>query len=126
MKRFIVSLVILGIVLGISLGGARFVTSTYEQIDQNLSKSLKFMDKGEYKEAKRLCAEAEKIYSKREHFLAAFVNHGILDEIGESVSSVAPLADKESIPEFKSSCSQAKTALRHMRNDHVFILGNLF
>ncbi len=126
MKRFIISLVILGLVLGLSLYGTRFVTSTYEQIDDALTQGEELMDKGSYDKAKEHCSKAEKIFEKREPFLAAFVNHSILDEIGERVASVSPLADKESIPEFKSNCSEAKIALRHMRNDHVFILGNLF
>lgn len=112
--------------MGVNFFGARYVTSTYENLDNLLSDSLKLMETGNCDKAKEQAEKAEKLFAKREPMLSAFVNHGILDDIGTDLASVAPLANEDSQPEFKSNCNAAKISLRHMRNDHIFMLGNLF
>lgn len=126
MKRLIVSFLLLGAVLLLSFFGIRFVTSGYEKITEELVLGEECMKNEDFEAAKAHCERAEELYMRREQYMAAFVNHGILDEIGQTLSGVAPLANKDSIPEFFSLCSEAKTALTHLRNDHIFLIGNLF
>ncbi|MBQ1187172.1 MAG: DUF4363 family protein [Clostridia bacterium] len=126
MKRLIASAVILSLVLALCFFGVRYATNAYEIITDELSLGEEYMKKGEFGKAKKHCEKAEKLYTEREQFMAAFVNHGILDEIGQTIAGVAPLADKDTVPEFLSLCSEAKIALTHLRNDHIFLIGNLF
>lgn len=126
MKRLLVSVILLGAVLLLCAFGISFVTDGYEKITEELTQGEKCMQNGDFEAAKKHCEKAEKLYVEREQFMAAFVNHGILDEIGQTLSGVAPLADKDSIPEFFSLSAEAKTTLAHLRNDHIFIIGNLF
>ena len=126
MKRLIASLALLGAVLFICWCGINYVTTGYEKITEELTLGEKYMEKGDFESAKKHCERAEKLYTDREQYMSAFVNHGILDEIGQALSAVAPLADKDSIPEFYSMSAEAKTALTHLRNDHIFMIGNLF
>ena len=126
MKRLIAALLLFGGVLVICGVGIGFVTSNYEKITLELTEGERCMEAGDFENAKAHCERAEEIYMKSEQYMSAFVNHGILDEIGQALSGVAPLADKDSIPEFFSLCSEAKTALAHLRNDHIFLIGNLF
>lgn len=126
MKRLLVSAIILGAVLFVCFLGVRFATDSYEKITEQLTLGERCVENGEYAKGKAYCEQAEKLYTEREQLMAAFVNHGILDEIGQALAGVAPLADKDSVPEFLSLCSEAKVALTHIRNDHIFIIGNLF
>ena len=126
MKRLIVSAILLGAVLLVCAFGIHFVTMGYEEITNELNLGEEYARKGEFEAAKKHCEKAEKLYTEKEQYMAAFVNHGILDEIGQSLSAVAPLSDKDSIPEFFSMSAEAKTALAHLRNDHIFLIGNLF
>ena len=126
MKRLIVSVILLGAVLVVCWCGINFVMVGYEKITEELTLGEEYMEKGNFEEAKKHCEKAEKLYTDREQYMAAFINHGTLDEIGQALSAVAPLADKDSIPEFFSMSAEAKTALAHLRNDHIFMIGNLF
>ena len=126
MKRLIVSLLLLGTVLFICYSGMNFVNDTYDKVIDELILGEEYVKKEDYNTARQHIKKAEKLYASREQFLAAFVNHGILDEIGQAISGVAPLAEKDSLPEFFSSFDEAKTALKHLRNDHIFLIGNLF
>ena len=126
MKRLIVSVILLGAVLVVCWCGISFVTAGYEKITEELKLGEEYVKIGDFEEAKKHCEEAEKLYVSKEQYMAAFVNHGILDEIGQALSAVAPLADKDSMPEFFSMSAEAKTALAHLRNDHIFMIGNLF
>lgn len=126
MKRLVLSLVLLGAVLLVCYYGVSFVTSTYKEITNQLDLGTEYAKNENFKAAREHIKKAEKLYTSREQFMAAFVNHGILDEIGQTISGVAPLANKDSLPEFFSLMSEAKTALAHLRNDHIFLIGNLF
>lgn len=126
MKRLIISFALLSSVLGVCYFGVKFVESTYEKINSELTSSEKCMEAGDFEGARKAAEKAEKIYEKREQQMAAFVNHGILDEVGVRLSAVVDFANKESREEFFSHAAQAKTALTHLRNDHKFLMGNLF
>lgn len=126
MKRLMISLALLLGVLALSCYGTGYVTSTYEDIVRELSRGEELMQSGEYEAAREHCSRAEKIYEDNEQYLAAFLNHGLLDDIGVSLAAVPPLANEESLPEFFSRCKEAEISLRHIRNDNKFLIGNLF
>ncbi len=126
MKRLIVSLVLFAAVLGVCVFGVRFVKQSYEKINSELICSEQCAKNGDFSGAAKAAKRAEEIYTKREQALAAFIKHDILDEVGVCLAAAAPLAEKESKQEFLSAVSQAKVALTHIRNDHKFLLGNLF
>lgn len=126
MKRLIISLILLGAVLGLSYYGIDFVGKNYEKISEELTLGEELMQAGDYEAAKQHCEKAEKLYESTEQYMAAFVNHSILDDIGARIAAVAPLAREDTVGEFLSHCEEAKIALKHLRNDHAFLIGNLF
>ncbi len=126
MKRLVISLILLAVVLSVCYYGIGFVNSNYEKISQELERGTEMMEQGDFEAAKKHCEKAEEIYGENEQYMAAFINHSLLDDIGVCLAAVAPLADKESVPEFFSQCEEAKISLRHIRNDHKFLIGNLF
>lgn len=126
MKRLIVSLILFAAVIAICFLGVRYVRASYEKINSELIRSEQCAKREDFKGAKEAAVLAEEIYTKREQTLAAFIKHDILDEVGVCLAAVPPLAEKESREEFLSSLAEAKVALTHIRNDHKFLLGNLF
>lgn len=126
MKRFIISILLFISVVIVCLRGSVMVNSGYKKICSELDSAEQFMAKGDFESAKRCAEKAEKIYREKEQFLAAFVSHGVLDEVGVQLAAVAPFAEKESREEFMSHAAQARVALTHLHNDHRFMLGNLF
>lgn len=69
---------------------------------------------------------AETTYAKREKLLSAFVNRGVLNEIGISLASLSPMADSDSGPEFLSRLSEARISIEHLKNDQSPSTQSLF
>ena len=126
MKRFAVSALLLGAVVALCLWGTHFVYRNYEKITEEINLGEELAKIGEYDKAKEHLLNAEELYVENEQYMAAFVNHNVLDEIGQAISAVPPLAHWETENEMLSALSEAKTALEHLRNDHIFLIGNLF
>ena len=126
MKRLIASALLLGAVIALCFFGTGYVTDKYEKITEEINLGERYANEGDFERAKAHLLKAEKIYVESEQYMAAFVNHSLLDDIGQSIAAVAPLADKDSENEMLSALYEAKTALDHLRNDHIFLLGNLF
>lgn len=91
-----------------------------------MDRAKSYAEKGNFKEAARLCEKAEKTYAKREKLLSAFVNRGDLNEIGISIASLSPMADKDSGPEFLSRLSEARISIEHLKNDQSPSTQSLF
>lgn len=126
MKRLLVAAVLLGAVIAICLFGTSFVRENHKKITEEINLGEEYAKEGNFEKAKEHLLKAEELYVKSEQYMAAFVNHSTLDEIGQAISAVPPLADKDSENEMLSALSEARTALAHLRNDHIFLLGNLF
>ena len=104
----------------------QFVYKNYEKITEEINLGEELAKNGDFERAKEHFLRAESLYVECEQYMAAFVNHGILDDIGQVMSAVAPLSDKDSENEMMSALYEAKTALEHLRNDHKFLIGNFF
>lgn len=126
MKRLIAGVVLFGAVLLLCGFGVWFSLNNYEKITEDLNLGEEFAKQGEFDKAKECFLRAEEMYISKEQYMAAFVNHETLDEIGKALSAVAPLAEKDSENEMMAALYEAKTALTHLRNDHKFLIGNLF
>ena len=96
MKRLIVAAVLLGAVIFLCMFGTAFVKDKYEKITEEINLGEEYAAKGEFEVAKDHFLKAEKIYIDSEQYMAAFVNHSLLDDIGQTLSAVAPLSDKDS------------------------------
>lgn len=126
MKRLLVAAALLSAVIVICLFGTNFVRENHKKITEEINLGEEYAKEGNFEKAKEHLLKAEALYVKSEQYMAAFVNHATLDEIGQAISAVPPLADKDSENEMLSALSEARTALAHLRNDHIFLLGNLF
>lgn len=125
MKRLIISVVLLTVVITVSIVGLLYINSNYEKICDLISKGEESVVSGDTIKAGEYIKEAEKRYAAAEKWLSAFVNHSTLDEIGVSIAAIEPFAKGEEA-EFLSHCAEAKTALKHLKNDMAISFRNLF
>ena len=126
MKRLITAIALLGVVVAVCIWGTNFVYMRYEKITEEINLGEDLAKLGEFEKAEEHLLKAEELYVESEQYMAAFVNHNILDEIGQALSAVPPLVDWETENEMLAALSEARTALEHLRNDHIFLIGNLF
>lgn len=119
MKRLIASFVIILILGGVCYLGNSITQKTYDQINETIENSLEYMVTGEEALAKSAALRAEELWIKSEKYLAAFINHQLLEEVGLKLSQLEPFANEDTKEEFFASVKSAKTALIHMRNGQI-------
>lgn len=125
MKRLLISSIILAIIIVISITGLYYINENYEGIVAEIEAGEKSIKLDDYEAAKSHIKKAEEKYAKAEKYLSAFVNHSTLDEIGVNIAAISPFADGEE-EEFLSHCKEARTALKHLKNDMAISVRNLF
>ncbi len=126
MKRFIISLLLLGLVLlGCQLG-VHYTLDTYTALEKTLSQASDALKIGDADAARHYCTEAEKFYVSREKLLTAFVVRDTVNDIGEILSSLPPLAERDTKEDFFSHVRQAETTISHLKNYQIPSLYNLF
>lgn len=119
MKRLIASFVIIIILGGACYVGVYATQKAYEEIYETIENSEKYMQNGEEAQAKSAALKAEELWIEKEKFLAVFINHELLDEVGLKLSQLEPLANEDTKEEFFASVKAAKTALIHMRSGQI-------
>lgn len=119
MKRLIASFVIIIILGGACYTGVCITQKSYEEIYETVENSEKYMQNGEEAQAKSAALKAEELWIEKEKFLAVFINHELLDEVGLKLSQLEPLANEDTKEEFFASVKAAKTALIHMRSGQI-------
>ena len=119
MKRLIASFVIILILGGVCYLGNSLTRKAYGEIYETIENSEKYMQNGEEALAKSAALKAEELWIEREKYLAAFINHELLDEVGLKLSQLEPFANIDTKEVFFASVKSAKTALIHMRNGQI-------
>lgn len=119
MKRLMVSLLIILILGGTCYLGSCVTEKAYEEIYEKIEASEKYMQNEQETLAKSAALKAEELWVKREKYLAVFINHQLIDEVGLKLSQLEPLATSDTKEEFFASVKSAKTALIHMRNGQI-------
>ncbi len=119
MKRFMVSLLIILILGGTCYLGSCVTEKAYVEIYEKIEKSEKYMQNEQETLAKSAALNAEELWIEKEKYLAIFINHELIDEVGLKVSQLEPFATSDTKQEFFAAIKSAKTALIHMRNGQI-------
>ena len=99
--------------------GNHITAKTYNEVLDMVGKAEKYMQDEDETLAKAAALKAEEIWVKNEKYLSAFINHGLLDEVGLKLSQLEPFASIDTKEEFFASVNSAKTALIHMRSGQI-------
>lgn len=119
MKRLIASFIIIIILGGACYFGVSLTQKAYSEIYEAIEDSEKYMQKGEESLAKSTALKAEELWVQREKYLAIFINHELLDEVGLKLSQLEPFASLDTKEDFFAAVNSAKTALIHMRSGQI-------
>lgn len=119
MKRLIVSLVIIVVLGGFCYLGNYLTQKTYDKVLKTVENSEEYMQKDEEALAKSDAKRAEEQWVKSEKYLAIFINHDLIDEVGLKLSQLEPFATRDTKEEFFAAVKSVKTALIHMRNGQI-------
>lgn len=114
MKRLWAAAAMALIIAAIIISGVTYINKYTRSVDNMLSEAYRSADSGDFKKAAALCRSAEKEWVRAERTLRWFVNTGELSEIGLSVASLAPYADKAEAAELLSQINITRVRLIHM------------
>lgn len=126
MKRLLLASAFLAVVITVSIIGLNLLEKTYDEVSEALTQSKDCIAIGDYSSAESYCKKAEEKYIKAEKYLSAFVNHSTLDDIGTELAQIEPFTEKGEEAEFYSHCEAALVALKHLKNDMVISIKNMF
>ena len=126
MKRFVLSSLLLGLVLWACGFGVSYTLNTYTALEKTLSQAEDALRIGDADAAEHYCHLAEEYYVSREKLLSAFVVRGTVNDIGEILSALPPLASNNTKEDFFSLTRQAETTISHLKNYQIPSLYNLF
>ena len=76
--------------------------------------------------AKEQLEKAEAEYSRQELKLSFFVNHSLVEELGEQLAELPALANSEGAEELLSNIDGAKIKILHIIRDNRLSLANIF
>ena len=126
MKRLLLASAFLAVVITVSIIGLNLLEKTYDEVSEALTQGKDCVAIGDYSAAENYCKKAEDAYVKAEKYLSAFVNHSTLDEIGAELAQVKPFTEKGEEAEFYSHCEATLVSLKHLKNDMIISVKNLF
>ena len=126
MKRFLISFAFFALVMWGSIWGVGFTQRTYGNLEKTITQAEDALRIGDADAARHYCEEAEKYYVDREGLLTAFVSRDTVNDIGEILSALPPLATLHTGPEFFSHTGQARVTISHLKNYQIPRIYNIF
>ncbi len=97
-----------------------------EKMSKMLDEATDFAENQEFDKAKEQLEKAEKEYSRQEWKLSFFVNHSLVEELGEQLAELPALANSEGSEELLSHIDGAKIKILHIIRDNRLSLANIF
>lgn len=117
MKR-IWSILILALVIAvICTTGCLYIFNFENNITKMMNESKQLIQDKQYEQAAKASKRAEQYFVKNERIISVFCDHELLEQLGVSISKLAPLAEEETEYEFDSELQSAFVMLRHLVND---------
>ncbi len=124
MRRLIAAAVLVFIIAGICIANSLTVKYAYEDLSEDIFILQNSFEESPEKAAE-LSAEFEEKWSKIEEPLSVFVNHDIIDNLGEAISRLPILAQKGEAM-FLAECKSIEMELLHMKKDTRISLHSIF
>lgn len=97
-----------------------------ERMSKMLDQATAFAENQEFDKAKEQLEKAEAEYSRQELKLSFFVNHSLVEELGEQLAELPALANSEGAEELLSHIDGAKIKILHIIRDNRLSLANIF
>ncbi|MBQ8203755.1 MAG: DUF4363 family protein [Clostridia bacterium] len=126
MKRLFYALVILLFITAVCIFGSILICHYCENSKEELSFCLALCEEEDWKSAEALSIDAIDNWKKREKFMAIFIDHKLLDNITEAISTLPIYANLKSKSDFYASCSQITVIIDRIRDSQTFHIENFY
>ncbi len=122
MSRIIAAVALILIMLGLCISDRIIINNSYNELYNMVNECEKTVD---LKENKAKTSEMKQTFQETEGLLSIYVNHDILDEIGESVARLESLSGL-SKTDYLSECASVKLKLDYIKKDSGVNLHSVF
>lgn len=125
MKRLYLALGFLAIAVSLCIFEQYTVSTVYREATAYIAAAEEKAGNGDYEGAKAVCAELKAYWDKKEKYMAAMIDHGMLDDAGVTVNSLEALADSES-DSLSDELITAENQIRAIYENQRITFGNVF
>lgn len=122
MKRLIAAVILLFIVIGVTTANFIITEHHYKKMTALIKESTELYKEGNKKAAAEKAAAANAHWEKYEKILAVFINRGVIDDIGESVTRYHTLAQIGDDALFLSEGEVCLMLVSHMHDIEQIII----
>lgn len=126
MKRLIAAGILAVLLICGCIFGHFYVSSACDKTKTEIIVCKTAVSNGDYKKAKKQTEKLCENWEKRRNKLIVFVNRGLLDEISETLSGLACLANEDTKNEFEASSNQISFLLNLISNGQRFTANAFF
>lgn len=125
MKRLIAAGILILMVAAVCVTGIFTINHHYYKIDGMLDDAISFYMDDDMEKVAEISSEIEKQWVIAERYISLFVNHSNVDEIGNSISRLEPLAITQDRQTYLAECKAIKVSLLHLREGEQLSLLNI-
>lgn len=126
MRRLIAAGVLLLFVAVCCVAGQIIVTHYGDDMTDSLNSAREAALQEDFEQAAHSVKRAEDEYAKKEWVLSCFIDHNLVEELGEQLAELPSLAAEGSKEEFLSHLDAAKIKILHIIRDNRFSARNIF
>ncbi len=126
MSRIIIAAVLVAAVAVACIASELTVHSCSNRISDAMDNAAELAEQGNLTAAQAAATKAESVFKGCEGALAVFINHSLVEQLGEQIARLPTLASAETQAEFLSELSSARVMLAHIvRDNHPTLLNIL-
>lgn len=120
MKRLIAAAILIVIVIGICFGSSILMDRICAHSEELLTKAVGNIDNRQWVQAAKQSKSLQHYWEEKQSLMAAFANHGDLDEIAEMISTLAPYAEEQNENDFRSTVSAIRYRIARLLEEQEF------
>ncbi len=125
MTRIITAIALVLIVISGCVAGEIVVNRCNDKISAAIDNATALAEAGDIVKAEEAANQTEASFSECEGALAVFINHTLVEDLGEQIARLPTLATEETKAEFLSELASARVMLIHIVRDNKPTLLNI-
>ena len=126
MKRLIYALIILLFITTVSILGGIMICQYCEKSKEELIFCASLCEEEKWQEAENQSSKIIYAWEKREKLMAVFIDHKLLDNITDSVSTLPVYAKTRNKNDYYAQCSKITTTLNRIKATQTISVENFY
>ena len=116
MKRLIAAGLLFFVVGALCFADMKLSNHIYDTISEDIKKCSSAFEQKDYDTAVEYAKKLEENWVEHEDIFSVFINHRLIDEMGEAVAKLVPLAKNQDVL-FLTECRIVQITLKHIKDD---------